>query len=203
MELEGYSRPTCNKLCAVTDDTLHCCRCNPYARPSTSWPHHRQSLGQSSRGKCPYFWRYLNFLTTQFRTRERKLPCQNQPDLSSCLDTILTCDRQTHDNSIYHASVASLGKNGPHISKSGTVVCKTSTSEKYFSLQLSPAINTRFQSQLSYVDPATGLLATMHNTDDGNMQDLQTAYNCLTFLPYTQSALFLINLSAFPHREIF
>ena len=62
MELECYSRPTCNKLCASSHDALDRRSCNPQARPSTSSVDHtvdlprRNFLRQSSRGKYPYFW---------------------------------------------------------------------------------------------------------------------------------------------------
>jgi len=36
-----------------------------------------KSLGQSLRGKYPYFWRYSNFLVTQCRLGRRKPLCQN------------------------------------------------------------------------------------------------------------------------------
>ena len=66
MQLQGCSRPTCNKLCA-TGHGHH--SCDPQARPSTSFlltTTSTRSLGQSFRGllKCPYFWRYPNFLNT-------------------------------------------------------------------------------------------------------------------------------------------
>jgi len=50
--------------------------------------------GQSSRGKCPYFWRCPNSLKL-FRTSRgrRKLPYQNQLDSFSLFDRTLTCDR--------------------------------------------------------------------------------------------------------------
>jgi len=37
MELNGYSRPTCNELCASSHDALDRRKCNPQARPSTSF----------------------------------------------------------------------------------------------------------------------------------------------------------------------
>jgi len=38
-----------------------------------------RSLGQSSRGKCPNFWRYPNFLITQCETGGRKPTCKKTP----------------------------------------------------------------------------------------------------------------------------
>jgi len=37
MELNGYSRPTCNEICASSHDALDGRKCNPQARPSTSF----------------------------------------------------------------------------------------------------------------------------------------------------------------------
>jgi len=53
MELEGYSRPACNKLCAFSHDTLDRRRVL-----LTTLVHHRLCRGeifQSTRGKCLYF----------------------------------------------------------------------------------------------------------------------------------------------------
>jgi len=75
-----------------------------------------QSLGQSSRGNFPYFWRYPNFLRliTQCRIGRGKLPCQNHLDQSNRFDTVSACDgrrkEQTQRHS-YRASTASCGKN--------------------------------------------------------------------------------------------
>jgi len=100
MELKGYIRPTCNKLCVSSHDAHDRHRCNPHARPSTTLTTSLtcsreifiiQSLEQSSRGKHPYFRRYPNFLKTQFRIGQRKLPCQKLA-LSSRFDTIPACD---------------------------------------------------------------------------------------------------------------
>jgi len=98
-ELDGYSRPTCNKLRASSNDALDRRRCNSQARPSTSSADHTidlpgrnfLSLGlrQNSRGKQTYFRRNPNFLIIlQFRIGERKLACQNQLYPSSRFDTI-------------------------------------------------------------------------------------------------------------------
>ena len=88
LELAGYSRPTCNKLCESSCDPFERRRCNPqldrrrvlWTTPSTCHGEifRVQNLSQSSRGKYPYFWVYPRFLTTQFRIRQRKLSCQNQ-----------------------------------------------------------------------------------------------------------------------------
>jgi len=100
MELNGYIRPTCNKLYVSSHDALDRHRCNPHARPSTTLTTSLtccreifivRSLEQSSRGKHPYFRRYPNFRKTQFRIGQRKLSCQKLA-LSSRFDTIPACD---------------------------------------------------------------------------------------------------------------
>ena len=50
-------------------------------------------LGQSSRRKYPYFWRYPNFPTTQ--PSRGKPARKNQLDLCSRFDTIPACDRHS------------------------------------------------------------------------------------------------------------
>ena len=98
-ELDGYSRPTCNKLRASSHDALDRRRCNSQARLSTSFVDHTidlpgrnflsLGLGQNSRGNQTYFRRNQNFLIIlQFRIGERKLACQNQLYPSSRFDTI-------------------------------------------------------------------------------------------------------------------
>ena len=57
MESEGCSRPTCNKLCASSHGALDRRRCNPQARPSTSFVDHTIDLP----------WR--NFLRPEFEAK--------------------------------------------------------------------------------------------------------------------------------------
>ena len=77
-----------------------------------------QSLGQSSRGKCPYLWRCPNFLIMQRRIGHGKDVYAKIARLCSCFDTIPACGRHTHththdDDSIqaYRANIASRRKN--------------------------------------------------------------------------------------------
>ena len=105
MVLDGYCRLTCNKPSAFSHYELDRRRCNLKLDRRrvllTTSIHHPlavvkvQSLGQTSRGKYPYFWRYSNFVTLQFRIGQRKPPCQNQLYPSSCFDTTPACDRRT------------------------------------------------------------------------------------------------------------
>ena len=105
-ELESYSRPTYNKLCASSHDALayRRCKCNQQARPSTSFVDHAIDLPwknflspqfkwHRSGGKNPYFriQAYPNFLITQWGYAERSLHAKNQ--LSAF--KLLACDRQT------------------------------------------------------------------------------------------------------------
>ena len=80
------------------------------------------TLGQSSRGKYPSFWRYPNVLKTECGIGGRKPPCQNRVNPSSRFDTLPACDEQTdrrRDTTIYCGKIASRGKscggdvNGP------------------------------------------------------------------------------------------
>jgi len=96
MELNGCSRPTCNKLCAFSYDTLDCRRCNPQARPSTSCADHTISLQ----------WRI--FLSPEFggkvpdgsalifggRSKKAAMP-KNKLYPSTRFDTIPSCDGRT------------------------------------------------------------------------------------------------------------
>jgi len=120
MELDGYSRPTCNKRCAFSHDALDRRTCDPQARPSTSSVDHTidlpwvQSLGQSYRGKYRYFWKYPNFHITQCKVGQKESSlAENHLCPSSLYDAIPACDGQTdgqtHD-STYRASIASCGK---------------------------------------------------------------------------------------------
>ena len=75
MELEGYSRPTCNKLCSSGHDSsivvgviykLDRRRVSSTTRPTCRGIIFQvQSLRQTSRGKYLWFLRYSDFLTTQ------------------------------------------------------------------------------------------------------------------------------------------
>ena len=74
--------------------------------------------GTSARGKYPNFWRYPNFLITQCGIDGRKLPDQKPARFVQSVDTIPAYDRQTYDNSIYCASIAShVKKYNSHIMK--------------------------------------------------------------------------------------
>ena len=74
MELDGYSRPTCNKLCASNPDALDRRRCNPQARPSTTFVDHTVDLSRRNfqspdfrakfQREVPLFLRYQDFLKT-------------------------------------------------------------------------------------------------------------------------------------------
>ena len=68
-------------------------------------------FGAKFQQKYPHLWRYPTFFITQLSIGQRMLPCQNQLYPSSRFDTIPSCDGQTHDDSIYRASIASRGKN--------------------------------------------------------------------------------------------
>ena len=105
----------CNKLCAPSHDALDRRRCNPQARPSTCRGEifYVRDLGQSSSRKCPYLWRYPNFLITQLRICQRKLPCQKKTSYINPVVSIqprLMTDSWIYDNSIYGTSIASRGK---------------------------------------------------------------------------------------------
>jgi len=76
MELESYSRPTCNKLYASSHDALDRRRGNPQAPSSTSFVDHtidlpwRNFLSPEFGGKfqreVPYFWKYPIFYNTLY-----------------------------------------------------------------------------------------------------------------------------------------
>jgi len=51
-----------------------------------------RSLGQSPRGKYPDYWRYRNFLLTQYGIVEGSLRAKNELDSSSRFNTIPVCD---------------------------------------------------------------------------------------------------------------
>ena len=70
------------------------CRYNPQAWPSKSFVDHTIDLlcqnfpestefGAKFQWMYPYFWRYSNFLITQFRIGQRKLLCQNRAPVAS------------------------------------------------------------------------------------------------------------------------
>jgi len=114
IEVEGYSRPACNKLCAASHDALNRHRCNPQARPSTSfvdlpW----RSLKSRVWGKVPegsvLLFLDLSDFFYNFKVVQRKLPCQNQLHVVFIPHRHVT-DGQTHDDSVYHVSTASRGK---------------------------------------------------------------------------------------------
>ena len=131
MDLEGYSWPTSSKT-STTRRLSH--RCRQQARSSTSFVDNGidlwrkffkvQSLGQSSRGKFPYLWRYPNFVMTQCRICEKKPPCQKtQLDTSSRFDTIPDCedketDRQTDTRRQHIAWQTQIGTD-----RHTTIVC--------------------------------------------------------------------------------
>jgi len=118
MELEGYSRLTCNKRVLREIHKLDRRRVSfstpIYYRLAVAKFSKSTVSGKSCRWKYAYFLRYPNFLITQIRIDKTKLPRQNLLYLSSRLDTIPACDgrtdRQTHDDSIYRASIASRSK---------------------------------------------------------------------------------------------
>jgi len=74
MELDGYSRPTCNELRASSPDALDRRRCNPQARPSTTFVDHTVDLSRRNfqspdfrakfQREVPLFLRYQDFLKT-------------------------------------------------------------------------------------------------------------------------------------------
>jgi len=60
-----------------------------------------RSLGQSSRGKNPDFWRYPNFPKTRHSTgRGKTVRKKSAQFVQPFRYTIPACDRQTHDGSI-------------------------------------------------------------------------------------------------------
>ena len=85
MELEGYSRQMCNKLCACSHDAVDRRKCNSQARPSTSLLITSSTCQSETvtspqfaakfQREVPLFWRYPNFLITQFRiSKEAAMP---------------------------------------------------------------------------------------------------------------------------------
>ena len=127
IDLESYSRPTCNKLRATSHDastvlgvinkldrrrvlltTRSTCRGEIFKV---------QSLGQNSGGKYPNFWRYPRFLVTQCRIDGRKPPCQMPARFVQSFRyniglrwTNRRTDKQTDDDSKCRANIASRGK---------------------------------------------------------------------------------------------
>ena len=121
-ELESYSRPTCNKLCASSHDALDRRRGNPQAPSSTSFVDHSIDLpwwnfpspefGAKFQREVPWFLEIPEFpFNKHTRIGQMKLPCKKNPALSvvSMLYQ-LVADRQTdgrkdgqiHDDSIPH-----------------------------------------------------------------------------------------------------
>ena len=120
MELEGYSRPTCNKL------RVDCRRCDPQARPSKSFVDNtidsqwRNFLIPEFRARfqrdASLFRRYPNILTTQWSKEE--LPCLNQLHSFIRFDRTPTCRGHGRTRTRTHratantrASIASHDKN--------------------------------------------------------------------------------------------
>jgi len=112
MELEGYSRPMCNKLCASSNDAsivvgvIHKLDRRQFCRPHERLDEAKflkSGVRQSIRGKYPYFQRYPNVLITQCRICRRELPRQKQLDSFSRFDRTPTCDghRRTRCQDIY------------------------------------------------------------------------------------------------------
>ena len=116
MLLEGYSRQTCNKLCASSHDALDFRRCNPQARPSTSFVDHTIDLPWRSflspeleakfQTEVPLFLEVPNFLITQFRIDPPKLPRKKQLYTTSRFDTKPACDGQTDGRTDRHTTTA-------------------------------------------------------------------------------------------------
>jgi len=80
MEFEGYSRLTCNRLCASGHDALDRRKYNPQARPSTSFADHTIDLPWKNfpSPECGVkfqmdLWMYPNFLITHGKTRSIRL----------------------------------------------------------------------------------------------------------------------------------
>jgi len=125
IELEGYSWQTCSKQPRLVD-----CRIgvvNKLGRrrrrqvlfttrsPCRGEVFQVRSSGQSSRGKHPNYWRYLNFfITHDVWWKEASVPktssirpvCRYSTGLWRSLQT----DRKRHDTIKYRASIASRGK---------------------------------------------------------------------------------------------
>ena len=59
-----------------------------------------QRLGQSTRGRYLYFWRYPSFLTIQCSINLAKPCAENKLYPSSCFDMILVCDRHTDTDTV-------------------------------------------------------------------------------------------------------
>jgi len=85
MELEGYSRQMCNKLCACSHDAVDRRKCNSQARPSTnllitsstcrSETVTSPQFAAKFQREVPLFWTCPNFLITQFRiSKEAAMP---------------------------------------------------------------------------------------------------------------------------------
>jgi len=65
-----------------------------------------QSLGQSSRGRHPYFWRYIPFQVQHIGYAKSSLCAKNQHDLFSRFDIILACNGQTGGWTQTHRAIA-------------------------------------------------------------------------------------------------
>ena len=116
MELQDYSWPTSNKLCASSNyvsivvSAAHTLDVDKFC-----WRHHRRVVAKFSQLRvCDMVPEGSTLIfrgTHECWTGLRKLPRQNQLDSSSRSDTIPACDRQTHDDSIHRTSIASRNKN--------------------------------------------------------------------------------------------
>jgi len=90
------------------------------------WNFLSPEFGQSSRRKYLYLWRYPNFLTTQCGTGERK-PLRQPPaqvlQLFRYNTGLWRTDRQTCNDGIYRAGIASCGTLCMHISFNWLWLC--------------------------------------------------------------------------------
>jgi len=82
MELNGCSRPTCNKLCAFSYDALDCRRCNPQARPSTSCADHTISLQWRIFLSPEFGVKFQTEVPLSLEVDQRKLLCQKKQAIS-------------------------------------------------------------------------------------------------------------------------
>ena len=111
MELNGCSRPTCNKLCAFSYDALDCRRCNPRARPSTSCADHTISLQWRIFLSPEFGVKFQTEVPLSLEVDQTKLLCQKTSyiRLLVSIQYRLVTDGQAHDDSIYRANTASRG----------------------------------------------------------------------------------------------